>query len=157
MKRIVSVALAAGIVSLSGFGPAYAQDKTVEFSLNVGTMTAIGGDASLSSFAFTVSPQVDIRVAKRFAISPEAMFITDFFNVAALPGVLLNYMGKGFFAGGGAVLPVAIAGGVGFGNVMPKVNIGYRGRDFNLTAYAVGAFEGVLQWGLVGASVGYRF
>ena len=71
--------------------------------------------------------------------------------------MILNYLGRGFFVGGGAVLPVAIAGGVGFGDVMPKVNLGYRGERVNLTAYVVTAFEGVLQWGLVGASVGYRF
>ena len=153
MKRIVSVALAAGIVSLSGFGPAYAQDKKVEFSLNVGAMTIIGGEYSLSGFAFTVSPQLDIRVAKRFAISPEAMLITVFSGSALLAGVLLNYVGNGFFVGGGAVVWIV----EGASDLLPKLNIGYRGRHVKLTAYLITSPQALFETNLVGASVGYRF
>lgn len=159
MKKVGLMVLVVGMLAGAAVQLAYAQDKKVEFSLNLGVMSFYGGEGSFSSFGLTLSPQVDIHVTTGFMISPEAMFLTDFefSGVAAFPGVIFNYMGKGFFAGAGVVLPVSISGEVGVGELLPKLNIGYRGRRVNLTLYTITSFNGIFQWGLVGASVGYRF
>ena len=159
MKKVSLVLLAVAMLAAAGAQQANAQDKKVEFSLNLGVMSFYGGEFSFSDFGLTLSPQVDIHVTKGFMISPEAMFLTDFefSGVVGFPGVIFNYTGKGFFVGGGAVLPVAISGDVGVGELLPKFNIGYRGRRISLTVYTITSFNGIFQWGLVGASVGYRF
>lgn len=159
MKKVVLAVLVMGLAAGIGTGQAFAQEKRVEFSLNAGAMTLIGGDISFAGVLLTLGPQVDIHVTKGFMISPEAMFLTDteFAGVAALPGVIFNYLGKGFFAGAGVILPVSISGGLGAGNLLPKFNLGYRGRHVNLTAYLITSTEAMFSLNLVGASIGYRF
>lgn len=159
MKRIVSVALAVGVVFLSGFGSAYAQDKKVEFSLNVGAMTVLGGDISFGAVLLTLTPQVDILVAKGFLISPEVMFLTDtrFSGFAFLPGLVFNYLGNGFFVGGGAVVEVSVVDDMGARALLPKLNIGYRGRHVKLTAYLITFTEAMFSLNLVGVNFGIRF
>jgi hypothetical protein len=159
MKKVGLVLLAVVMLAGGAAQQANAQDKKVDFSLNLGVMSFYGGEFSFSGFGLTLSPQVDIHVTKGFMISPEAMFLTDFefSGVIGFPGVIFNYEGGGFFIGGGAVLPVAISGDVGVGELLPKFNIGYHGRRINLTAYTITSFNGIFRWGLVGASLGYRF
>jgi len=159
MKKVGLVFLVLGMLAGTAVQQANAQDKKVDFSLNLGVMSFYGGEFSFSGFGLTLSPQVDIHVTKGFMISPEAMFLTDFefSGVVGFPGVIFNYLGKGFFVGGGVVLPVAISGEVGVGELLPKFNIGYHGRHINLTAYTITSFNGIFRWGLVGASLGYRF
>ncbi len=159
MKRIVLAVLVMGLAAGIGAGQAFAQGKKIEFSLNAGAMTLLGGDVSFEGVLLTLSPQVDIHVAKGFMISPEAMFLTNtsFSGVIALPGALLNFVGKGFFAGAGVVFPVAITDGFGTGSLLPKLNIGYRGGHVNLTAYLITDTQALFSMNLIGASLGYRF
>ena len=159
MKKVVLAVLVMGLAAGIGTGQALAQEKKVEFSLNAGAMTLIGGDISFAGVLLTLTPQVDIHIAKGFMISPEAMFLTDieFSGVVALPGVMFNYLGKGFFAGAGIVFPVSITDGFGTGSLLPKVNLGYRGRHVNLTAYLITDTAAMFSINLVGASLGYRF
>lgn len=159
MKKVVLAVLVMGLAAGIGTGQAFAQEKKVEFSLNAGAMTLIGGDISFAGVLLTLTPQVDIHIAKGFMISPEAMFLTDieFSGVVALPGVMFNYLGKGFFAGAGIVFPVSITDGFGTGSLLPKVNLGYRGRHVNLTAYLITDTAAMFSINLVGASLGYRF
>jgi hypothetical protein len=159
MKKVAMALLVFGAAAAVASGPAWGQDKKVEFSVNAGVMTFYGSGFDVSGLGFTLSPQVDIRVAKGFMISPEFMFLTDssFSGVIGLPGVIFNYVGKGFFIGGGAVLPVSISESAGVGELLPKINIGYRGGHINFTVYTITAFNGFFKYGLAGASLGYRF
>jgi hypothetical protein len=157
MKRVVLAVLAVALAAGLGAGQAFAQEKKVEFSLNAGGMTVYGDEFAFDQWVLTVSPQVDIHVAKGFMISPEAMFITDFTGVAVLPGVMFNYLGRGFFIGGGAVLPVSISEGLGVAELLPKINLGYRGAHFNFTVYTITSFRAFFRYGLAGAGIGYRF
>jgi hypothetical protein len=160
MKKVILAVVVAGLVFGTGFRPAYAQDKKAEFSLNLGVMSYLGGEGSFSGALLTLTPQVDIHVTQGFMISPEAMVLTDFHfsGVIGLPGVILNYTGKGFFVGAGVVVPVAISeGDAGVGNIVPKFNIGYRARHVNLTAYLITDTKRIFSDNLVGASIGYRF
>jgi hypothetical protein len=131
---------------------ANAQDKKVEFSLNLGVMTYVGSEGSFAGIGLAFNPQLDIHVTKGFMISPEAMVITDFQFSGAIgfPGVMLNYTGKGFFAGAGVVLAA-------FESIVPKINIGYRGKKVNLTAYLITSTQQMFSENLVGATIGYRF
>jgi len=154
MKKVVLAVLVVGLAAGIGTGQAFAQDKKVEFGLNLGFMT------NLEGFGVALSPQVDIHVTKGFMISPEAMVVTDFqFSGALLfPGVMFNYTGKGIFAGAGVVVPVMISDyWSGTGDLLPKLNIGYRGRHVNLTAYLLTSTARLFSENLVGATIGYRF
>lgn len=159
MIKVVMVVMAIIMVAAGGAGQAIAQDKKVELSLNAGAMTPLGGNISFAGVLLTLGPQVDIHVTKGFMISPEAMFLTDteFSGFVALPGAMFNYLGNGFFVGGGVVLPVAIANGLGAGVLLPKLNIGYRGNHVSLTAYLITSTEAMFSMNLIGASLGYRF
>jgi hypothetical protein len=163
MKRItvtvVAVLLAAGLLA----GPALAQGKKVEFSLNAGAMTDLGEGGSFSDVLFTFAPQVDIPIARAFMISPEIMLLMDktfsFDPVILYPGVILNYTTKGgFFAGAGVVLPVGIGDGeMDTGDLLPKINLGYRGRHVKVTAYLLTNTQQIFQYNLVGLGLGYLF
>lgn len=159
MKKVVVAMVAIGLAAGLGAGRAFAQDKKVELSLNAGAMTLLGGNISFAGVLLTLGPQVDIHVTKGFMISPEAMFLTDteFSGFVALPGVTFNYLGRGFFAGAGVVLPVSISEGLGAGTLLPKFNLGYRGNHVSLTAYLITSTEAMFSLNLIGASLGYRF
>ncbi len=158
MKKVILVVLAVGLAAGLGSRQALAQDKKVEFSLNAGIMTLLESteDWDVGGLVLVaLSPQLDIHGGRNFMVSPEAMVVTNFqfSGVVAFPGVILNYLGKGFFAGAGAV--VGIGGGGAM--VLPKINIGYRLKHINLTAYLITSFEELFSESLVGATVGYRF
>jgi len=163
MKKVFSVLLAAVLVVGLGAGQAFAQGKKVEFSLNLGAMTDLGSYGSFSDVLFTFAPQVDIHVSPAFMISPEVMVITDdsfsFDPFLLYPGIILNFTAKsGFFVGAGVVLPVMFWGGeTETGDLLPKINLGYRGNHFNVTAYLLTSTEEVFKDNLIGLSVGYRF
>jgi hypothetical protein len=154
MKKVVMAVMAIILVAAGGAGQAFGQDKKVEFSLNAGIMIVS------EDVAAALSPQVDIHVTKGFMISPEAMIATDFQFTGAFvfPGVMFNYTGKGLFAGAGAVVPIMISDfWSGAGDLLPKLNIGYRGRHVNLTAYLITSTARLFSENLVGATIGYRF
>ena len=163
MKKVMVTVLAAGLVAALGTGQAFAQGKKVEFSLNLGVMTDLGPDSSFSEALFTFAPQVDIHLSPALMLSPEIMVITDdgfsFDPLLLYPGVLLNYTARGgFFAGAGVVLPVVFwEGESDTGDLLPKINLGYRGNHFNLTAYLLTDTESLFKYNLIGLSAGYRF
>ncbi len=163
MKKVMVMVLAVGLVVALGTGQAFAQGKKVEFSLNLGVMTDLGPDSSFSEALFTFAPQVDIHLSPALMLSPEIMVITDdgfsFDPLLLYPGVLLNYTAKGgFFAGAGVVLPVIFwEGESDTGDLLPKINLGYRGNHFNLTAYLLTDTESLFKYNVIGLSAGYRF
>jgi hypothetical protein len=159
MKKVLMGVLLLGLIAAVSATPAWAQGKKVVFSLNGGAMTYIGSEGSFGGALLTLSPQIDIQVTRGFVISPEAMFLTDteFSGLVALPGVMFNYQGKGFFAGVGVVLPVSITGELGAGTLLPKLNLGYRNRHINFTLYLLTPTEALFSENLIGASLGYRF
>jgi hypothetical protein len=159
MKKIILAVLVVSLAVGGGFRQAYAQDKKVEFSLNLGVMSYLGPNDSLSKFLLAFTPQVDIHVTKGFMVSPEAMVVTDFGDYfVGFPGVIFNYTGKGFFAGVGVVYPVVITEEEWIsGALWPKFNLGYRGKRINLTAYLITPTVDMFRENLVGATIGYRF
>lgn len=159
MKKMATGVLIAFFAAAVAASPARAQGKKVEFGLHAGVMSWLGGGESFSDVLLTLSPQVDIHVTRGFMISPEAQFLadTEFSTAAVLPGVMFNYLGGGFYAGVGVVVPVSISEGLDTGTMLPKLNLGYRGRHVNLGVYLITSTEAMFSDNLVGASLGYRF
>ena len=163
MKKVFSVLLAVALVVGLGAGRAFAQGKKVEFSLNLGIMTDLGSEGSFSDVAFTFGPQVDIHVTPAFMISPEVWVMTDdhfsFDPLQLYPGVILNYVSKGgLVIGAGVVLPVYFwEGESDTGDLTPKINVGFRGNHFNVTAYLLTDTHELFKYNLIGLSAGYRF
>ncbi len=149
MKKVgVILLVVVGMLAGAAVQQAYAQDKKVEFSLNLGVMSYLGSGESFADVLLAISPQVDIHVTRGFMISPEAMVITNFrfSGLIGFPGVIFNYVGKGFFIGAGVVLPVYVsAEDAGVGTILPKLNIGYRGKKINLTAFLIDQHPGHVQ------------
>ena len=135
-----------------------AEEKKALFWLNLGVMF-LGGAIEEDFGLWTFGLSVDYRLAKNVVISPEVDLWTFQFHLEAFilsPGLILNYQRGIFFAGAGLILPVVISEfGAADVGLFPKVNIGLRGKNVKLTAYALSdwALSGVV----IGASIGYRF
>jgi len=163
MKKVFAVLLAMGLVVGLSVGQAFAQDKKVVFSLNLGAMTNLGSGGSFNEVWFTFSAQADIHIVPAFAISPEVMAITDdsfsFSPLLLYPGIILNYVSKGgLFVGAGAVLPIVFWEGESeTGDLLPKINVGYRARHLKVTAYLITDTEELFESNLIGLSLGYCF
>jgi hypothetical protein len=165
MKNVVLGLLVMGLVTGGLF--AQAPEKRWSYSFNFGLQTNLWRGSSFDEAQGTVDLRVGYRLGKSFEISPEVMYATGYkfhFDYGFLyPGVMLNYLSKGFFIGAGAVIPVAFGhGSSSSGNPAPKINIGYYHNHLQLTAYIIMYTENDPYWGFphfnfVGASVGYRF
>jgi len=165
MKKVGLMVLVVGMLAGAAVQLAYAQDKKVEFSLNLGVQTNVWSGSSFDYASFTLDARAGIALGKSFEISPEAMFVVDdsfdFDVVFLYPGVMLNYKAGNFFVGAGAVLPIVFGDGESeTANIAPKINIGYKYGKLMITVYALTWTEpGIdfLDMNFVGATIGYRF
>ena len=162
MKKVILGVLAVGLTVGAALQPAYAQGKTVSFSLNLGAMTDAGSCGTFSDILFTFSPQIDVRIARNFMISAEAMVITDdgfhFDPFLLYPGILLSYTTGRVSFGGGAVLPMAFwDGDVETGDLVPKIAVDYRAGHFKFTTYILVDTQPLFSCNLIGLTLGYVF
>lgn len=163
MKKVILGVLAVGLTVGVALQPLNALDKTVDFSLNLGAMTNAGSCGTFSDVLFTFSPQIDVRIARNFMISAEAMIITDdgfHFNPFLLyPGILLSYTNGRVSFGGGAVLPIAFwrGWGVETGDLVPKIAVDYRAGHLKFTTYILVDTQPLFSCNLIGLTVGYVF
>jgi hypothetical protein len=162
MKKVILVVLAVGLTVGAALQPLHALDKKVDFSLNLGAMTDAGSCGTFSDVLFTFSPQLDVRIARNFMISAEAMVITDdgfhFDPFLLYPGILLSYTTGRVSFGGGAVLPMAFwDGGVETGDLIPKIAVDYRAGHIKLTTYILVDTQPLFSCNLIGLTVGYVF
>lgn len=167
MKKVVLGLLLVCLVAGGAF--AQAPEKKWAFSLNVGIQTNLWRGSSFEEAQGTVDLRAGYRIGRSFEISPEVMFATGYkFHTDfsfLYPGVMLNYVGKDFFVGAGAVIPVAFGSGdSSSGNPAPKFHIGYMHNHVQLTAYIIMYTENdpysywnFPHFNFVGATVGYRF
>jgi len=167
MKKVMVGLLAAGLLAGGLF--AQAPEKKWAFSINLGVQTNLWRGSSFDEAQATVDLRAGYRLGRSFEISPEVMYATGYrFHTDfgfLYPGVMLNYLAGHFFVGAGAVIPVAFGqGSSSSGNPAPKINIGYTGDHFILTAYIIMYTErdpdnywNFPHFNFVGASLGYRF
>jgi hypothetical protein len=161
MKKVLWVLLVSGSLAGGAFQQAMAQEKNVEFSMNLGVMTDLSEESSFSDALYTLGAQADIRLGKSFKFSPEVQVITYRFHfdyVLVDPGIILNFTSKGFFAGAGVILPIVVGEGESeTGKLSPKFNVGYSGRHLILASYLITNAENLFKYNLIGASIGYKF
>jgi hypothetical protein len=166
MKKVGLVLLVAvGMLAGAAVQQANAQDKKVEFSLNLGIQTNVWDGTSFDGASYTLDGRLGIALGKSFEISPEIMYVFD--NVFEgdvnflYPGVMLNYKNGNFFIGAGAVLPIAYAeGDSDTGKIAPKVNVGYKFGMLMMTVYAIAWTESDINFldvNFVGITLGYKF
>ncbi len=109
MKKVMLGLLVVGLLAGGLF--AQAPEKKWAFSVNLGVQTNLWRGSSFDEAQATVDLRAGYRIGKSFEISPEVMYATGYkFHTDfgfLYPGVMLNYLAKGFFVGAGAVIPVA--------------------------------------------------
>jgi len=162
MKKVILGVLAVGLTVGAALQPLNAQDKKVDLSLNLGAMTDAGSCGTFSDVLFTFSPQIDVRIARNFMISAEAMVITDDgfrLNPWLLyPGVTLSYTTGKVSIGGGAVLPMAFwSDWAEIGDLVPKIAVDYRAGHLKFTTYILVDTQPLFSCNLIGITLGYVF
>ncbi len=166
MKKVGLVLLVAvGMLAGGAARDALSQGKKTQLSLNLGVQTNLSQGPSFNSAEFTLDARVGFRLGKSMELSPELMAVIDgefHLNHAYFyPGVILNYTTKGFFVGAGVVLPIFRGEEASdTGHPAAKVNVGYRLKNWMLTAYVIAWAEAdidILDGNWIGATIGYRF
>lgn len=157
MRKVILGILVVAMVG-GAFQQVQAQEKKAQGGLNLGVMF-LGGPIEEGFGLWTFGLSLDYRLGKNVTISPEVDIWTFQFHFESFilsPGLILNYQEGNFFVGAGVIFPVVISEFVTADlGLFPKVNIGFRGKNVKLTAYALSnwALSGVV----LGASIGYRF
>ncbi len=156
-KKAILGILVFAVMAGGVFQQAQAQEKKVRFGLNAGALWF--GDIE-DEFLYTLGAAVDFRLGANFLISPEIDMWTYKFHFEGFvlsPGLIVNYQPKSFFIGAGLIYPVLISEfeDAEFWSVLPKFNIGLRGKHLRLTAYAITDFQ--FSGVIFGGSVGYIF
>jgi hypothetical protein len=126
----------------------------IDFSINAGVLADLGEDGGAVA---TLGAQIDIPFGRTVMLSPELNLLTNFGGALVLPGALLNFKVHNVFTGLGAVYVPGDEFEDEGGLVLPKINVGYRGRRITGTVYLITTFESLFSYNLFGASIGYRF
>lgn len=158
MRKLFFNLLVIGLLLGGVFQKAQAQDKTLEFNLNIGALT----DTSFEDALFTLGAGLDFHLGKHIMISPELQLWSYKFRFEAFllnPGAILNFKLKNFFVGGGIILPFFISGDedIESGELMPKINAGLRTNRIKLTVYMITTFHDLFDYILLGANIGIVF
>jgi hypothetical protein len=166
MKKFSGLLVMMGF--LAGLALAVEGPQEPTFSINAGVQTNFWRNTSFDLLLGTLDVRVGLWLGRSLQISPEIMYVTghDFhFDYGYLyPGVMLNYVSNGFFAGAGVVLPVTYGSEVRTSNPAPKINIGFAKGGFMFTAYIImwtestwTGFYDFPNLNYIGATFGYRF
>ena len=168
MKKVI-LALSAVVLFMAAVAAAPAWSQT-QFSLNGGIQTNLWNGSSFDKVVFSLDVRAGIPLGRSFQVSPEFMAVYNYAsyfdapgaNVWLLyPGVMLNYQAGSWFFGLGAVLPIVTGEGESdTGNVSPKINIGYKFGQWQITAYMITWTESGMDFldiNWVGLTLGYRF
>lgn len=125
-----------------------------------------GGILTESNFEFDdvlwlVGANLDLHFGKILMLSPECDVIVyelKFNPIFIMPGAILNLRAGGFYAGGGAAIPIIIGSGYSYeGNVLLKLNAGFKSDSFKLQAFITTPFENLFDNILIGATLGFGF
>ena len=156
MRKVV-LGLYILVLFLGGiFQQSQAQDKTLEFNLNIGGLT----DTRFKIEVFTMGSGLDIHLGEHIMISPELQlwsYLFDFDLLKLNLGATLNYKLKNFFFGGGVILPLFRTEEIHVLEISgPKINMGFRIiNGMKLTFYVLTSFE--FECFQYGANIGVVF
>ena len=130
---------------------ARAQDKKLEFNLNIGALTEI----QFLDVLYTLGAGLDYRLGEHIMISPELQLWKAPDIILSSVGAILNLRQENFFVGGGLLFQFPVLGDqlLDMSYLMPKINAGFRISKIKFTFYLIsghGLFE--LVW--FGGSIG---
>lgn len=167
-KILLTVPAAALLLTVMAAGPAWGQGA--DFSLNAGIQTNLWNGSSFDKVVFSLDARAGFRLGRSLQISPEFMGVynyASYFDAPGAhvwllyPGVMLNYQAGSMFFGLGAVLPIVTGEGESdTGNISPKINIGYRFGQWQITAYMITWTDSGIDFldvNWLGVTLGYRF
>jgi len=135
MKRIILGLVAMGL--LAGGAAARSPEKKVSLSLNFGITYDNESEVPLN---LTVDARAGFRLGERTQLSPEVMYAFSGDDRVISPGVILNYVARRMFFGGGLVAQFRYDYGSDYIDAAAKFNIGFAWRQVILTAYYTGRF-----------------
>jgi hypothetical protein len=154
MRNSVSLFLVFSILFIRGiFQQVQAQDKKLEFNLNVGAFKG------KHSTIFTLGEGFDYHLGKYFMISPELQLWRAHDALFLDPGAVLNFTDGNFFVGGGVIGLFSVSGSENLDMefVSAKINAGFRINRIKLTIYLITSFEDLFEDILFGGSIGIVF
>jgi hypothetical protein len=168
MKKVMMTVLVAVLfTAAAAVAPAWSQ---TQFSLNGGIQTNIWNGTSFDKVVFSLDARAGIHLGRSLQLSPEFMAVYNYASYFGVPeahvwllypGVMLNYQAGSWFFGLGAVLPIIAGEGESdTGNVAPKINVGYKFGQWQVTAYMITWTDSGIDFldvNWVGLTLGYRF
>jgi hypothetical protein len=139
MRKTCSSLLIFGLLLGGVVKQTQAQDKKLEFNLNVGVLKGV------YSTIFTIGSGLDYQLGKYLMISPEIQLWRAPDVLVLFPGTVVNLEFKNFFVGGGAVIGFRISGdeNLEMDRVSAKINTGIKFNRIKLTLYLLTSFEGI--------------
>jgi len=118
-------------------------------------------DFSFDNVLWLAGANLDLHLGPILMISPECDIIVykfEFDPVFITPGVLLNLRAAGFYGGGGVTIPVIIGSGYTFeGDVLLKLNAGYKTDFLKIQFFVLTPFENAFDFTIIGATLGFGF
>jgi len=157
MKKVIMAFLAVSM--LAGGAAGQSAGKKAALSLNFGFTYDNESEELING---TIDARAGFRLGERLQLSPEVMFAFAYRESVISPGVILNYVARRAFFGGGLVIQFRHDWWDNYTDAAAKFNIGYAWRHVMLTAYYTGRFytdeeTDLFGYHQIGVTVGYRF
>lgn len=148
------------LVLVFSFSTMELKAKTMGMDLFVNGGVVTDDSLSFDPFLWTAGVNLDFHFGN-FMLSPEC-FITvykfEFDPLLIQPAVIANIKLSSFFVGAGLTKWFVVGEGDDFSTDLAlKLNAGFRGNNFRLTAFAVMDFDNLFSDMVVGATFGISF
>lgn len=159
MKKVIMAFLAVSMLAGGAARQALAQGKRTQLSLNIGLNY---DNESEEMFMWTIDARAGFRLGERVQLSPEVMCAGAYNELVISPGVILNYVARRAFFGGGLVVQFRHDWWDDYFDAAAKFNIGFAWTHLILTAYYIGRFytdeeTDLFGYHQIGFTFGYRF
>jgi hypothetical protein len=137
-----------------------AQDIGMNFYINFGLLT--DDSFSFNDYLWSAGANLDIHIGPLFMLTPECDILVykfDFDPVILAPALMANIKLKNFFFGAGITKWFLIGDSTGTieGDFALKVNLGLRTSNLRLLLYGVSYVDDLLDYLLLGVSLGFGF
>jgi hypothetical protein len=158
MKKISFSACLVLLILLGSARQAPAQGS-IDFYIRGGILTE--SNFKFDDVLWLAGANIDFHFGPFLMLSPECDIIVYEFKfnpVFIMPGATLNLHFDGFFAGGGATIPIVFGSGYSYqGDVLLKLNAGFKTNYFKLQAFLLTPFEKAFDYTVIGATAGFGF